>query len=138
MTVPWLRHIRAGLLLQRLLWPGLFLVGFVVGALALGQVFSPRTSVFRCHVNSSCAPASCHLCSHSYQYDVRAKPADPTKKSDARLKTRGASEKKVFLFVELYCQIYPPSWRKSRAAVRFTFAVIMCKIADVTTHVSRT
>lgn len=48
------------------LWPGLFLVGFVVGALALGQVFSPRTSVFRCHVNSSNAPASCHLSIHSY------------------------------------------------------------------------
>ena len=110
-TVPQLRHIGAGLLLRRPLWPGLFLVGFVVGALALGQVFSPRTSVFRCHVNSSNAPASCHLYSHSYQQDVRAKPADPTKKSDARLKIGERHERKYFfLFMQLYCQIYPLSW----------------------------
>ena len=32
-----------------------------------GAGISPHISVFRCHVNSSNAPASCHISSHSYQ-----------------------------------------------------------------------
>jgi hypothetical protein len=39
------------------------------------------------------------------------------------LENRGASGKKVFLCMELYCQICPPSWLKSRVAVRFTFTM---------------
>jgi hypothetical protein len=56
-AVPWLRRLAAGLPLRR---PGFdpesVHVGFVVDKVALGQVFSPSSSVFPCQFHSTGAP----------------------------------------------------------------------------------
>jgi hypothetical protein len=55
--VPWLRRLAAGLPPRRPGFdPGPVHVGFVVDKVALGQVFSPSTSVFPCQFHSAGAP----------------------------------------------------------------------------------
>jgi hypothetical protein len=57
MAVPWLRRLVAGLSPRRPRFdPGSVHVGFVVDRVALGQVFSPSTSVFPCQSHSIGAP----------------------------------------------------------------------------------
>jgi hypothetical protein len=57
MAVPWLRRLAAGLPPRRPgFHPGSVHVGFVVNKVALGQVFSPSTSVFPCQFHSTGAP----------------------------------------------------------------------------------
>jgi hypothetical protein len=57
MAVPWLTRLVAGLSPRRPGFdPGSVRVRIVVDKLALGQVFSPNTSVFPCQFHSTCAP----------------------------------------------------------------------------------
>jgi hypothetical protein len=54
---PWLRRLAAGLPERRPGFdPGSLHMGFVVHKVALGQVFSPSTSVFPCQFHSTGAP----------------------------------------------------------------------------------
>jgi hypothetical protein len=56
-AVPWLRRLVAGLSPRRPGFdPGSVHVGFVVDKVALGQVFSPSTSVFPCQFDCTGAP----------------------------------------------------------------------------------